>query len=450
MSESRVRFGSSATLSFLLLAYQPTLPLVKAQADSVDSSISSFPERAVVHTSHIMADSQRPSTPPRAAHSGNMPQSPMTPEQVRRMVRHDSEKSQEESATNTSTQEEARLKAKALRAHQLASATQPPPNRTPSGFLAGEKRPHSSISTSSVQPNQRDARQPSSTSAPGADGLTRPRDTGIQAAKKFQKYVEYDFSKMTDTKGGFLTADDDPFNKALHTPNQEDKPAGVTLKEWERTQLLKRLREQKAGPFEPGLSVLRAKEERKTCRECGSPEIDWKWDETFGCSVCGSCRDKMPEKYSLLTKTEAKEDYLLTDPELRDPQLLPHLEKPNPHKSTWNNMWLFLRYQVEDYAFSDKKWGGPEKLDEEFAKRQGEMKRRKEARFKSKLNELKKRTRVDAYKRRKDGTGGASFGDSLAGARHEHEWGRAVENPETGVPVKTCVECGMEVEELEF
>ena len=71
--------------------------------------------------------------------------------------------------------------------------------------------------------------------------MSRQRDQGIQAAKKFQKFVEYDFSKMTDTKGGFLTAEDDPFNKALHTPNQEEKPANMTLKEWERAQLIKKL-----------------------------------------------------------------------------------------------------------------------------------------------------------------------------------------------------------------
>jgi DNA-repair protein complementing XP-A cells len=117
---------------------------------------------------------------------------------------------------------------------------------------------------------------------------------------------------MTDTKGGFLTAEDDPYNKALHSEGMDQKPANMTLKEWERQQLVKSLRNEKAGPFEPGLSVLK-KEETKKCRECGSLEIDWKWEEVFGCAVCNSCKEKVPEKYSLLTKTEAKEDYLLTD-----------------------------------------------------------------------------------------------------------------------------------------
>jgi DNA-repair protein complementing XP-A cells len=121
---------------------------------------------------------------------------------------------------------------------------------------------------------------------------------------------------MTDTKGGFLSVEDDPHNKALHAPSSdEERPAHMTLQEWERTQLLRSLRNQKAGPFEPGISILKT-EDAKTCRECGGMEIDWKWDEVFGCRVCNSCKEKLPEKYSLLTKTEAREDYLLTDRKL--------------------------------------------------------------------------------------------------------------------------------------
>ena len=139
-----------------------------------------------------------------------------------------------------------------------------------------------------------------------------PADEGIQAARKFKKYVDHDFSKMTDTKGGFLSVEDDPFNKALHAPEKDGgKPAHMTLKEWERHQLLKGLRNRKEGPFEPGLSVLG--KNGKKCRECGTMEIDWQWEEVFACCVCSGCKEKFPEKYSLLTKTEAKDDYLLTD-----------------------------------------------------------------------------------------------------------------------------------------
>jgi DNA-repair protein complementing XP-A cells len=135
--------------------------------------------------------------------------------------------------------------------------------------------------------------------------------------------------------------------------------------------------------------------------------------------------------------------------ELKDPELLPHLNKPNPHKSHWHDMMLFLRYQVEEYAFT-KKWGSAEALDAEFEKREVDKKKRKEDKFKSKLNELKKKTRTEAYRRKmRSGVEGGKFGDVVGGGRHEHEWGREVEN-EDGATVKTCNECGMEVEVMEF
>lgn len=392
---------------------------------------------------------ERPSTPPKlatASHPGVLPRPPPTPEQLKKIV-----------GTNGPCflhpliclfQEVNRLKAKALRDQREAEARKqnqaPALRRTPSNLAAGQKRAHSAISTANTPATLRDGR----TTDPARNSGFRPLDD-IQPARNFTKYVEYEFSKMTDTKGGFLTVEDDPHNKALHAPNADEKPAHMTLKEWERHQLLRSLRDQKAGPFEPGLSVLK-KEENKVCRECGSLEIDWKWEEIFGCAVCNACKDKVPDKYSLLTKTEARADYLLTDPELKDEELLPHLEKPNPHKASFHNMMLYLRYQVEEYAFS-KKWGSAEALDEEFAKRETGKKQRKEDKFKSKLQELKKKTRVDAYRRsRQTGVADGDFGDDIGrGGKHSHVWGRAVEGSD-GVGVKTCIECGMEVEELEF
>ncbi|KAI9763043.1 MAG: hypothetical protein M4579_000107 [Chaenotheca gracillima] len=378
--------------------------------------------------------SERPSTPPPRASAPSAGQgTPLTPEQTRRIELN-------------------RLKAKAIRDQREAESRNAEGTatlrRASSGGTAGQKRPYAAMATSKTPSTVRDGR---SNTAASSGGFTKPRDD-IQPAQKFNKFVEYDFSKMTDTKGGFLTAEDDPHNKAFHAPTDEEKPAHMTLAEWERHRLLKSLRDKRAGPFEPGLSVLK-QEESKQCVECSSLEIDWKWDEIFGCRICNLCKERLPERYSLLTKTEAKEDYLLTDPELKDEELLPHLERPNPHKSTWNNMMLYLRYQVEEYAFSAKKWGSSEALDEEFTKREAEKKKRKEEKFRSKLQDLKKRTRVEAYRRNRTngGAGRGEFGDDLGmGGKHQHEWGRTVENAETGVGVKQCIECGMEVEELEF
>ncbi|KAH8678185.1 XPA protein C-terminus-domain-containing protein [Xylariales sp. PMI_506] len=403
----------------------------------------------------------RHSTPPRAADPTKAAVSPPTPEVTRRI-------------------EENRLRAKARReayeAEQRAAGV-PSLKKTPSGFIATEdihipnarKRAHDEISSVRTAPStSRDGRMN------GAQDGHKADEGAIRPLPKFTKFVDYDFDKITDTKGGFLSAEDDPWNKAMSgsatastKPGQpsegpDRKPEGMTVDEWERLQILKKLRRQKAGPFEPGLSVLQDEAERKKCRECGSLEIDFVWEEVFHCNVCNKCKEAHPDKYSLLTKTECKEDYLLTDPELRDPELLPHLARPNPHKSHWHDMMLFLRFQVEEYAFGDKKWGSAEALDDEFQRREADKKKRKEEKFKAKLLDLKKRTRTEAYRREHGKLGSsagigrrkagevAKFGDAVpTGGKHTHEWGRAVEN-EDGMTVKTCTSCGMEVEELEF
>lgn len=123
--------------------------------------------------------------------------------------------------------------------------------------------------------------------------------------------------------------------------------------------------------------------ENPQCFDCGSVELDFLYHKTFGTRVCFKCKEKFPEKYSLLTKTECKEDYLLTDPELRDEEILPHLLKANPHKSTFANMMLYVRYQVEEFAW--KKWGGPEGLDEEWNRREKMKKEKKDKKFEQQL-----------------------------------------------------------------
>ena len=228
-------------------------------------------------------------------------------------------------------QEESRLRAKALRDQreaELRSAGIPSQPRTASGFVAtddiqlagpsGRKRPFNTISRDNVPATNRDARTTATakgaTPAAAADEL-KP------ISRKFTKYVDYNFSAMTDTKGGFLSTEDDPWNKSMSAgaagppgrPEGEQKPAHMTAAEWERLQMIRNLQRTKSGPFEPGLSVLADDKTRKKCRECDSVEIDFVWEEVFGCAVCNKCKEKFPDKYSLLTKTECREDYLLTE-----------------------------------------------------------------------------------------------------------------------------------------
>ncbi|KAJ1990735.1 DNA repair protein rad14 [Dimargaris cristalligena] len=122
--------------------------------------------------------------------------------------------------------------------------------------------------------------------------------------------------------------------------------------------------------------------------------------------------------------------------ELRDREILPCWEKPNPRKSTWNNMMLYVREQVEIYAF--KRWGGEEALDREFERRVNEKKERKAKKFQASLRDLRNRTRTSLWQKKE------------FNAIHEHEFGPTAVNPETGESEQTCTTCGIKVEVEEF
>lgn len=242
--------------------------------------------------------------------------------------------------------------------------------------------------------------------------------------KKFEKYIDYDFSKIKDTSGGF-------FNEDLDKSFEE-------LQEKKELEMEARRTEQKLSLPPVMLGEVST---MPVCSECGSKDLDFKLYNVFGIKVCKCCREALPEKYSLLTKTEVKEDYLLTDSELRDTDLFPRLEKPNPHKTTFNNMMLFLRSQVEEYSY--KKWGGPEGLDEEYEKRVDMKKKRKEKKLMKKMEEMRRKTKA---------TGGYAMTEQERNhGRHEHEWSSAisVENAQIpGTVQRRCAICGLTTEEV--
>jgi DNA-repair protein complementing XP-A cells len=95
-------------------------------------------------------------------------------------------------------------------------------------------------------------------------------------------------------------------------------------------------------------------------------------------------------------------------------------------------MMLFLRLQVEAFAFSDKKWGSPEALDAEFARREAEKKEKKGKKFEKKLRELRRGTKVNVWHKRIE-------------SEHVHEFGSSMRNSD-GNEVQRCVQCDFEIE----
>lgn len=152
--------------------------------------------------------------------------------------------------------------------------------------------------------------------------------------------------------------------------------------------------------------------------------------------MCRRCQKEKQDKYSLLTKTECKEDYLLTDPELQDTGLLPRIEKPNPHG--FLRMQLFLRFQVEEFAW--KKWGSPEGLDKEWERREAMRLQRREKRYQDKLKEMRKKTRAEEYTRKL--RNGMSLGE-----RHVHSWSEPI-SAGGNIVRRRCIDCGIETEEV--
>ena len=109
--------------------------------------------------------------------------------------------------------------------------------------------------------------------------------------------------------------------------------------------------------------------------------------------------------------------------------------KANPHKATYSNMMLFLRCQVEEYAFGPQRWGSEEGLDEEFQRREEEKSKKRGKKFAQKLADLRRRTRDNVWQKRQD-------------EQHVHDY-QSVRVPGKE-NVQQCQECGHEIEVEEF
>lgn len=262
-----------------------------------------------------------------------------------------------------------------------------------------------------------------------------------------RKYIDYDLSQIKDTKAGFLSRPDPsvaPVNgigagvtsrrsqRALDSKNSTQNPlAGVYLQVPQAAKVVTY-----SHTDLPPVDIADAENNMK-CRHCDSLSLDTELLKHFSYCVCRECKLARPEMYSLLTKTEVRQDYLLTDEELRDEIIIPCMSRPNPLKSTYAHMKLYLRDQVEQFAFT--KWGSAEKLDEEFDRRkqlktdQNDKKRRK------KIADLRKRTRTSLWS-------ADSAMDKLQAAQHVHDF-QETEDGSDGE--KTCA-CGMTVVEEEF
>nr|CAG4638873.1 EOG090X0KP6 [Cyclestheria hislopi] len=165
--------------------------------------------------------------------------------------------------------------------------------------------------------------------------------------------------------------------------------------------------------------------ERPPCEECQQPIHDSFLFRSFHHSVCDTCRDD-EEKHSLITRTDARQEYLLKDCDLdsREPKLRYILRK-NPHNPRWGDMKLYLKLQVEKRAIEI--WGSMEKIEEERNLRDAKREKNKVNKFNKQIKALRMAVRSSVYRKQSDS--------------HVHNFGPEQCDPQQDFYYRICQTC---------
>lgn len=216
--------------------------------------------------------------------------------------------------------------------------------------------------------------------------------------KDSAKVVRVNNTKMIDTGGGFFIEENEDLS-------DDDMKAAMTLVT------------DPAPLFE---------EDRPYCLECDQPFDNSFLFHNFDHPVCDQCRDN-DDKHSLITKTDARNDYLLKDVdfEKREPPLK-FVVRKNPHNPRWGDMKLYLKLQVEKRALVV--WGSEDALEKALEKKDDQREINKQKKFNKKMKELRMNVRSSLYTR--------------ATKSHSHEYGEEVYLPDEDEYSRTCKTCG--------
>lgn len=128
----------------------------------------------------------------------------------------------------------------------------------------------------------------------------------------------------------------------------------------------------------------------------------------------------------LITKTAARDEFLLKDCDFdkREPPLR-FISRKNPHKSTWAEMKLYLRSQVEARAL--EVYGSLDEIQNLKELREEKKELAKSKKYNKQLSELRKAVRSTLYDK--------------TTKKHEHEFGESTFNPETEEYFHQCLKC---------
>ena len=163
------------------------------------------------------------------------------------------------------------------------------------------------------------------------------------------------------------------------------------------------------------------------CTECGTQFNTSYFLKSLRLEICDECKEK--EKYKLITVSDVRQKYHLTDRHLRDESTgkLSCIEKRNPFNSGWSRMKLYLEFQVKEKACAV--WGGEGGIDKETHRRRELSHKLKRNKYAKELKEMKASVKIES----------ATFRTPF----HEHSYGSEGQvDPESDEYQKTCTICG--------
>ncbi|KAK7116340.1 DNA repair protein complementing XP-A cells homolog [Littorina saxatilis] len=213
-----------------------------------------------------------------------------------------------------------------------------------------------------------------------------------------------------------------PYTRDGHkvkAPNKTiDTGAGFFIDEDEEKKIHREVTQQ-PGPILPQIS------DHLMCEECSQPYMESYLQNHFNVSVCDKCKEE--DKYELITKTDAKNKYLLKDEDfdVREP-ILKFILRKNPHNPRWGDMKLFLELQVKARAL--EVWGEEDKIEEAQEQRAVNREKSKKKKFDKRVKELRMAVRSSLWRKEISG--------------HEHDYGEETYDEDSDEYSKTCKTCG--------
>eukprot|EP00116_Pleurobrachia_bachei_P008315 sb/3468577/ len=160
------------------------------------------------------------------------------------------------------------------------------------------------------------------------------------------------------------------------------------------------------------------------CRECNiqcnASYLYTKFEET----VCDECREKDRDQFKLISKTDAKNEFILKDCDFdyREPHLK-YVSAPNPHRPHGASMKLYLIGHV--YQRACEVHGGDEGIDAAVAKRSENREKSTQRKMEKKMIELRKAARQRTPRQ-----------------AHVHVFGEERYDEEEDEYSHTCTDCG--------